>query len=137
MSMSPITETVQGQSLTFMLPKASLDAVLTYDELGRAFQRQAFAYGEAHVANMSASSSGTYVHATQAMWAAMLAAGTNAAMTQIPDDQVRSIIREALIGGGMASGLAVDTADRICRGQLNRAVDYLAAQIVQAAIAAG
>lgn len=135
MSMSPITQIIQGRSLTFVLPRAALDAVLTYDELGRAFQRQAFAYAEAGATQKQGA--GTYVHATQAMWASMLAAGTDAAKTQIPDDQIRSILREALIGGGMASAAAVDTAEGIYRGQLNRAVDYLAAQIVLAAIAAG
>ncbi len=134
--MSPITQTVQGQSLTFLLTMASLNAVLTTDELNRAFMPQAHA-AQAPITSHPGTASGGWTIPTQTMWAAMLAAGGNGAASQIPPEQIRSIMREALIGGGMASAAAIDTAEHIQRGQLNRAVDFLAAQIVNAAVAAG
>jgi hypothetical protein len=72
---------------------------------------------------------------TQTQWAAMLAAADPAACSQIPPIQIRAVLQQALVGGGMDAQTATDTAERIVRNQLNRSVDYLAAQIVQAAIA--
>jgi hypothetical protein len=53
MSMSPITQTVQGRSLTFLLSMTSLNAVLTTDELNRAFMPQARAAAEAIIRSPS------------------------------------------------------------------------------------
>jgi hypothetical protein len=137
--MSPITQTVQGQSLTFLLTMASLNAVLTTDELNRAFSPQWNTMDEAMVSRHGPSgfTAAGLIMPTQTMWASMLAAGGSAQSSQIPPEQVRSILREALIGGGMASAAAIDTAEHIQRGQISRAVDFLTAQIVQAAVAAG
>jgi hypothetical protein len=137
MSMSPIIQTIQGRSLTFMLSKASLDATLTTAALNEAFSSNSACLGAAIINPFAPPGAGLWSAPvySQAQWAATVATGTS--KLQIPDDQIRSILREALIGGGMATAAAVDTAEQIQTNQLNRAVDFLAAQIVQAAIAAG
>lgn len=139
MSMSPIIETVQGQSLTFLLTQAALDATLTQAALDAAFWPQIGSVSNAIAAspgNWKDGGSSLYNAPTQTMWAEVLAT-VSAQTSQIPREQVVAILREALIGGGMATADAINKADTIVRNQVNRAVDYLAAQIVQAAVAAG
>lgn len=141
MSMSPITETVQGQSLTFLLTKAAMDATLTIAALETAFRPQLSSISNAIASSpgnwKSGGATSLYTAPTQAMWAGVLATGPDASTSQIPRDQVVAVLRESLIGGGMAAANAINVADTIVRNQNSRAVDYLAAQIVQAAIAAG
>jgi anti-sigma factor RsiW len=107
MSMTPIVQAIQGQSLTFLLPSAPLNAA-TRAELVR----------------------------TLTLWADTVEASSPAAMSAIPPIQIRTVLAAALVGGGMDDVTATDTAERILRNQNNRAVDFLAAQIVRAAIAA-
>jgi hypothetical protein len=140
--MTPIVEIVQGQQLTFLLSKTALDAVLTRKALFEAFAPQSRTLHEAMAHHRqadggrpgSAQNQSSY---TQSMWAAALGAGGDAATSQVPPDQIRAILREALIGGGMARADAIGTAERLHQSQLNRAVDYLTSRIAKAAIAAG
>jgi hypothetical protein len=74
---------------------------------------------------------------TQSWWADTLAASSPAAMSQIPVSQIRSVLSAALAGGGLTTEQPADVAERILRNQNGRDVDYLAAAIVKAAIAAG
>jgi hypothetical protein len=71
------------------------------------------------------------------LWADLITANGTASVSRIPNDQILAILAASLVGGGMASAAATDVAERIYRGQLNRAVDLLVATIVRAAIAAG
>lgn len=114
--------------------------MLTSAALWQAFEPQSFVMREGMAAGRYGGVPGggpLWSNPTQSMWADMLAASGAGSSSQIPPDQIRSILREALIGGGAEPAAAIDTAERIHRNQLNRAVDFLAADIVRAAVAAG
>jgi hypothetical protein len=133
MAMSPITQTVQGVSYTFMLPFAAMTAILTETALDTAWQQELTNFMD------RVHGPGSYwVAATPAMWGYRLASTTTAACSRIPVDQILAILAQALIGGmAMAPGAAADTAERLYRNQFDRAVDRLVGTITQAAVAAG
>jgi hypothetical protein len=128
MSMSPITQTIQGQSMTFLLTSAALNSTLDSNALNWAF------WPQQETASEWGGGEPTFTP-TQTQWAVTLAASDPAACSQIPPAQIKAVLQAALVGGGMDDATATDTAERIVRNQLNRSVDYLAAQVVQAAIA--
>jgi hypothetical protein len=122
MTMSPVTYTQDGRSYTFSLTAAALNSVLTTDALTEAFRL-----------NYPPGITGA---PTQSMWADTLAASSPAAMSQIPPSQIRGVLAAALTGGGLTAEQPADVAERILRNQNGRDVDYLAAAIVKAALAA-
>jgi hypothetical protein len=143
MSMSPIVQSVQGQTLTLILSLASLNAILTPTELGRALPSRApdvkFSSigADGHSTAFGPPNYGGGAPPTAQLWADIITASGISAKSCIPDDQILAVLAAALIGGGLASAAATDTAERIFHGQLNRAVDLLAATTVRAAVAAG
>lgn len=108
--MTPITRTIEGRPYSFLLTSAALGALNAASvEVAQAFRQ----------------------------WASAIEASSPAATSSIDPKQIRAVLAAALVGGGMDAQTATDTAERIHRNQLNRAMDFLAAQIVKAAIAAG
>lgn len=141
MSMSPIAFTQDGRTYTFSLTLAALNSVLTTDALNEAYRPNAFTAGEAYH-RFRGPGSGTptgssTVPVTPSWWADTIAASSPAAMSQIPPSQIRAVLAAALTGGGLIAEQPADVAERILRNQNGRDVDFLAAAIVKAAIAAG
>jgi len=133
--MTPITQTVQGTSYTFTLPLASLNSILTADALAQAFRVNSCSVDDAmHRANWKAST-GQQLQSvpTSSNWANAVAGSS----LRMPVEQIRAVLAAALVGGGMASATATDTAERIVSNQMNRDVDALCATITTACIAAG
>jgi hypothetical protein len=127
--MTPIVQTIDGQSLTFALSTDALNSVLDSAALSWAFWPQLETASEwGH--------GGVTFTPSQTLWANVIAAAEPAAVSQIPPIQIRAVLQQALVGGGQDAQTASDTAERILRNQVNRSVDYLAGQIVLAAIAA-
>jgi hypothetical protein len=140
-TMVPITFTQDGRTYTFSLTVAALNSVLTTDALSEAFQPNAYTQGEAYqrfVGPGTGTPAGMiFTLPGAAWWADTIAASSPAAMSQIPPVQIRAVLAAALAGGGLTAEQPADVAERILRNQNGRDVDFLAAAIVKAAIAAG
>jgi hypothetical protein len=67
-----------------------------------------------------------------ARWAATIKASPPAAPSSVDPTSIRQVFAHALLLGGMDWSAAVDTAERIHRGQLNRSVDFLVADLIVA-----
>lgn len=145
MAMSPITQTIEGKSLTFLLPFASLITILTPALLDESIPRYAQTnvfgsaqepFRDAHGVIIDVGLWKAPADQTATTWANIILASPAAQKPNIPDDQIIAILAAALVGGGMAAALAADTADHIFHGQLDQSVSKLAATCVLAAIAA-
>jgi hypothetical protein len=131
MSMTPITQNVQGQSLTFMFASADLSSLFP-------------SFYSSNSAIVAVSTGSTYWagesnhELTPDIFVGLINGRPPAEISDCPVTKIRAVLATALVGGGMTpESAAVDTAERILRNQNSRDVDFLAAQIVAAAIAAG
>jgi hypothetical protein len=136
MSMTPISD----NGLTYSIASlATLATVLTADVLHAETWNQAWSDMNLQRVDRSGiipPASGL-VPPTPKIWADMVAASPVACSSQADPKTIRAVIALGLQGGGMASGAATDTAERLYRAQLNRHMDFLAASIVAAVVAAG
>jgi hypothetical protein len=139
--MAPITFTQDGKTYTFSTTLAALNSVLTADALNEAYRPNSITQGEAYqrfVGPGTGAPAGSSTAApTQSWWADTIAASSPASLSQIPPTQIRAVLAAALAGGGLTSEQPADVAERLLRNANGRDVDYLAAAIVKAALAAG
>jgi hypothetical protein len=137
----PSMVAIVDSGFTFSIASlATLAAVLDSDALAVSFSPQSRNWEEAWQRCGNPFALGSFpspVKPTVALWASVLAASPPASMSQIEPEQIRAVLALALQGGGMAASTAVDTADRLHRNQNGRHFDFLAAQIVNAVVAAG
>ena len=132
MSMSPITRTIQGQSQTFMLSAAAMTATIvtplpsSYAEAWQTDRGVPQMAGGGYTDGVPSATS----------WANLINAAGNASTSAIEPKEIEAVLRESLIGGGMATDTAIDTAQRLRFCQTSCQADLLAAEIVLAAVAA-
>jgi hypothetical protein len=130
MSMTPIVDNGQTYLIASL---ATLATVLTPAVLAADFSSLDRGISEMRAAGRYTGGGGIFNGHTAGQWAAVLASTASS----IDPVTVRAVIALALQGGGMTAAAATDTAERLCRSQLNRHMDLLAATIVQAVVAAG
>jgi hypothetical protein len=135
MSMTSIVD----NGLTYSIASlAALATVLTPAVLAQDFGPQDRVFGEIAAAGKRSYFTGnSEPNYTAAIWASVLAASPPASLSQIDPVSIRSVIALALQGGGMSAAAATDKAEFLCRAQLNRHMDFLAATIVAAVVTAG
>jgi hypothetical protein len=124
MAMSPITRTINSVSYTFFLAFVSIERDTLFNDLS--------AHGGTDVGYTS------HDPFPVSAWASKLAATPTFGGRICSEGAVIAVLAQALIGGmSMAPGTAADTAERLYRNQMDRAVDRLVGTIAQACVAAG
>jgi hypothetical protein len=140
MPMQAIEETINGEALTFLLTSEALAATLDRAALHQAFAPQIGSIAHAFAARPGEWSSGGGTtllrEPTAEQWAKIIDAAPAATTSQIPQEQIIAVLEAALIGGGMEATAAAHAAHRVVHHQTNRSADFLAADIVLAAVAA-
>jgi hypothetical protein len=124
--------------LAYAASLATLATVLTPNVLRADFGPQNRVFGEISAAGKRAYFKGDSEPVyTLAMWADMLSSSPPSSTSQIDPTSIRAVLALGLQGGGMSASAAVDTAERLHRGQLNRKYDFLAAALVRAVVLVG
>lgn len=112
--MQPIERTIAGHGYLFAISLADAQAIIATDPMLSPQTR------------------------SPAVWAATIRAAGPAHTPQVEPKVIRALLAKALLSTDEVRGdTRADIAERIHRNSLNNEVNYLAAEIVEAAVAAG